>query len=162
MITSLSIWNFFLSGNFFLKVIMQRHTHTCDCDPQRCLDQGRAYISEIFMIEKQTGKPCSAIMMEVKEGVVKKKTSIRSQGKDDRDMRGHTLLFPVALKTALDWVMCQFPDLTPSQRNQVGCGLLRQRWGQRKWTWSPSALPFCSVPMIIAWCSEDLTGMEKD
>ena len=67
------------------------------------------------MIEKQTGKPCSAIMMEVKEAVVKNKTSIRSQGKDARDMRGHTLLFPVALKTALDWFMCQFPDLTLSQ-----------------------------------------------
>lgn len=24
-------------------------------------------------------------------------------------MRGHTLLFPVALKTALDWVMCRVP-----------------------------------------------------
>lgn len=60
-------------------------------------------------MEKLTGKPCSAIMMAVNEAVVKNKTSIRSQAKDARDMRGHTLLFPVALKTALDWVMCPVP-----------------------------------------------------
>lgn len=84
-------------------MIVQRHTHTRVTVPHRGVWKGRAYISEMFMIEKQTGKPCSAIIMEVYEAVVKNKTSIRSQGKDAGDMRGHTLLFPV------DRVMCPVP-----------------------------------------------------
>lgn len=71
-------------------------------------------------------------MMAVNEAVVKNKTSIRSQGKMS-GIWGTTPYFS-QWRWRQHWTgsCVQFPDLTRSQQDQVGYGLLRQGWEQSK------------------------------
>lgn len=73
------VWEFLFESD-------RAKTHTCDCASQRCLDQGRACISETPMIEKQIGKLRSTVTMEINETVRRNKNAIWSQGKCARDL----------------------------------------------------------------------------